>query len=212
MIDLVCLVADKSIEAAMQGILGRPKALGIRAIESETIVHPNRDPGCFHQAIWLLVGYRSRATHALVVLDRAWEGAPAGTASELEQCLEASLSVSTVTDWARAVVIDPELEAWVFSDSPHTPRALGWSGGMAALRSALTAEALWIEGEPKPRDPKAAVEWALRKARVPRSSSIYRELAGKVSLSHCEDRSFIRLRSLLGEWFGEDQGQVGLHR
>ena len=44
MIDLVCLLADKSIEAAMDAVLRRPEALGIRAIEFETVVHPRRDP------------------------------------------------------------------------------------------------------------------------------------------------------------------------
>jgi hypothetical protein len=58
MIDLVCLVADKNIEAAIEGILQRPSALGIREVQFEVIVHPNRDPGCFHQASELLAGYR----------------------------------------------------------------------------------------------------------------------------------------------------------
>lgn len=30
--DLVCLVADKNIEAAMAGLLARPRALGIRTL------------------------------------------------------------------------------------------------------------------------------------------------------------------------------------
>lgn len=204
MIDLVCLLADKSIEAAIDGVLRRPEALGIRAIAFETIVHPRRDPGCFHEAGELLAGYTGRADHALIVLDRAWQGAPADTGPELERQLELSLEVSTA-GWARAVVIDPELEVWIFSDSPHVAAVLGWPQPMGEMRSALENEDLWRDGDAKPKDPKATVDWLLHRTRRPRSSSLFRELAGKVSLQRCEDRSFLRLASLLRGWFGEER-------
>jgi hypothetical protein len=50
MSELICLVADKNMEAVMQGHFTRPQALGIRAIQHEVVVHPRRDPGCFHEA------------------------------------------------------------------------------------------------------------------------------------------------------------------
>lgn len=127
---------------------------------------------------------------------------PVDTGVELENLLEGSLRASSLADWARAVVIDPELEVWVFSDSPYVARALGWQASMVDLRAALTAQNLWHEEHARPRDPKTAVEWALRQAKKPRSSSIYRELARRVSLERCEDRSFLRLKGLLGGWFG----------
>jgi len=198
-IDLVCLAADKNIEAAIDGILQRSVSLGIRGVRCETIVHPNRDPGCFHQSGELLRGYRDRAAHALVVLDWAWDGAPAATGEELEETLESSLGLG---DWARAVVIDPELEVWVFSGSPHVAVALGWQEGMPALREALNDQELWYPEHAKPQDPKAAVEWALRRARKPRSSALFRDLALHVGLSHCQDRAFLRLKGLLVGWFG----------
>jgi hypothetical protein len=201
-IDLVCLVADKSIEAAIDGVLRRPEALGVRPISFETVVHPRRDPGCYHEAEELLNGYTVRAGHALVVLDRDWQGAPAGTAPELEQRLEDSLRQVSLQDWARVVVIDPELEVWVFSDSPHVAAELGWPTTMADLRAALAQAGLWEEGRQKPRDPKAAVDWALRRARRPRSSSTFRALASKVGFRRCQDRSFLRLVELLRRWFG----------
>ena len=135
MIDLVCLVADKNLEAAIDGILRRPKAIGIREVQGELVVHPQRDPGCFH-------------------------------------------------------------------DSPHVERTLGWADENTTLRAALAAHDLWPDKHAKPPDPKAAVEWTLRKARKPRSSSIYRDLAGRVSFTGCQDRSFLRLKSLVTNWFG----------
>lgn len=205
MIDLVCLLADKSIEAAVDGALRRPQALGIRSIQFETVVHPRRDPGCFHEAGELLAGYTNLAHHALVVLDRAWDGAPAQSAPALEQSIEETIARTRADGWAQAVVIDPELEAWVFSDSPHVASTLGWAGAQSSLRSALEAEGMWMPGQTKPADPKAAVEWVLRRAKRPRSSSIYRELASKVSLARCSDRSFLRFRQLLCGWFGSDR-------
>lgn len=186
----------------MDGVLRRPEALGIRTIEFETIVHPRRDPGCFHQPGELLGGYSARANHALVVLDLAWAGAPASTGSELERALEESLPSLWPTGWAKAIVIDPELEAWVFSDSPHVANELGWTEPAAKMRAVLENEGLWAAADPKPADPKAAVDWLLRRAKRPRSSSIYRTLAKKVSLQRCEDRSFLRLVELLRGWFG----------
>jgi hypothetical protein len=201
-IDLVCLLADKSIEAAIDGILRRPDALGIRDIDFETVVHPRRDPGCFHEARELLAGYATRAHHALVVLDREWKGAPASTGAELERLLEESLRLVGPAEWVRAVAIDPELEVWVFSDSPHVATALGWPTSVADLRADLEREGLWVAGRPKPRDPKAAVDWVLRRTKRPRSSSVYRELASSVGVGRCDDRSFTRLARLLRDWFG----------
>ena len=167
-------------------------------------MHPRRDPGCFHEAGELLAGYTNHAEHALVVLDREWKGTPANTGSELERLLEDSLRLVGSADWARAVVIDPELEVWVFSDSPHVAAALGWPTSIVELRAALENEGLWDAGHSKPQDPKAAMDWALRRANRPRSSSTYRSLARSVSIRRCADRSFLRLRELLQGWLGED--------
>jgi hypothetical protein len=205
--DLVCLVADRSIEAAIEAVLRRHDALGIRPLEFETLVHPERDPGCFHEPAKLLGGCTDRARHALVVLDRAWAGAPATDAAELERLLEQELTRIGPAEWARAVVIEPELEAWVFSDSPHVATTLGWTHSADALRGALEAEGLWERGRAKPADPKRAMDWALRRARLPRSSSLFRTLGSRVSLRRCKDRSFLRLAELLRGWFGVNQAR-----
>jgi hypothetical protein len=45
---------------------------------------------------------------------------------EIEDEVEEKLSRSGWEDRARCVVIDPELEVWVWSDSPEVDRCLGW--------------------------------------------------------------------------------------
>ena len=201
MMDLVCLVADKNMEAAISGLLARPRALGMRSITAEILVHPRRDPGCFHQAPELLSGYRTGAKHALVIFDHAREGVPAVSAAEVERLAEEQLLRAGMGSWALAVVIEPELEVWVFSDSPHVASAVGWADREPGMRPALEAANLWEKDASKPSDPKAALEWALREARRPRSSSIYRDLARRVSTKRCQDRSFVRLQRLLRDWF-----------
>ena len=199
--DILCLVADKNMEAAISGLLSRPESLGIRAIECRLETHPRRDPGCFYEGAEFLRGQRSEAEHAVVVLDHAWAGVPANSAAELEALLEGRLASAGIGEWARAVVIEPELEAWVFGGSVHVVRALGWVDRRPALREALASRSLWPDDCAKPPDPKAAMEWALRQVRVPRSSSIYGELASTVSTRNCTDRAFVRFRQILQDWF-----------
>ncbi len=99
------------------------------------------------------------------------------------------------------VVLDPELEAWLWSDSPQVDIVLGWAGKAPSLRSRLTERGLLAEGAVKPSRPKEAAEWALLQVRKPRPSKIYGELARKVSFERCEDPSFRRLLEILRGWF-----------
>ena len=165
------------------------------------LVHPRRDPGCYHEAHEFLRPFRESYRHALVAFDRAWEGAPAQDALDLERDVRQRLGGD---GWADVVVIEPELEAWVWSDSPHVDECLGWRDRNPDLRSWLQQQALWTEGHAKPTDPKAAVARALRTVNLPRSSAIYGNLARRVSVERCADASFARVRARLGEWFPQE--------
>lgn len=189
------------MDAAVSALLDRPQSIGIRPVTHRIGTHPERDPGCFHKGPDFLRLFRSQARHALIILDFAWDGAPASTGIHLEKALDRKLNQAGMGEWAKAVVIDPELEAWVFAQSPHVARILGVEGTAAGLRKELENRALWARDEAKPRDPKAAMEWTLRQTRQPRSSSIYGRLATKVSTASCADRAFVRFRSQLQEWF-----------
>lgn len=198
--DLVCLVADSDMKAAIEQLFERPKSLGTRDFKFKVLKHQKHDPGCFKNSEEILDLYCSDTEHALVILDYDWGGVPASNGSELEGKLEQSLNKRYEEGWAKAVVIEPELEAWVFSTSPHVAKILGWPSNQD-LRSFLTSSDLWMPEEPKPNDPKVALETALRRRQIPRSPSIYRQLAERVSTRSCTDRSFVRLKSLLKGWF-----------
>ncbi len=120
---------------------------------------------------------------------------------ELEREVEARLLSSGWADRAAAVCLDPELECWVWSDSPEVTVALGWASRQPDLRSWLAARGLWEAGTLKPADPKKAVVEALYEVRKPRSSAVYRQLAERVSLQRCSDPAFLRLCQVLRTWF-----------
>lgn len=199
-LELVVLVPDKDTEQAIRGTLGHPKKVGLRPIDNpRVIVHPNRDPGVFRNARELLSPFRGDASYALVVLDLAWDGAPSSNPHDLEAQVEKLLK----PDWgdrAACVCIDPEVENWIWSDSPHVAKVLGWSD-LPSLRAWLETNALWSPGLPKPPEPKAAFELSIRKTRTPKSSAIFGQLAARVSLSRCSDPAFGRLCSILRGWF-----------
>lgn len=197
--DLVCLVSDKDIEAALEGLLrNRRRALGIADLTFEIYVHSGRDSGCYKDGPEFLRQLLSDpAQRGLLVFDHAWEGNPNETAIQTEEKVRKELTGLS----ADVVVLEPEIEAWVWSPSPHVDSVLGWAGTNPPLREWLGQEGLWAVGAPKPTDPKEAMESALFQKRIPRSSLLYRELANQVSLRRCEDESFNRLCAVLRRWF-----------
>ncbi|MEJ5276988.1 MAG: hypothetical protein WHU94_13845, partial [Thermogemmata sp.] len=65
--DLVVLVADKNMEHALKGILGRPAALHIRPITFDIFIHPRRDPGVLNYAPNFLRLHMAKYRYALVL-------------------------------------------------------------------------------------------------------------------------------------------------
>ena len=200
--DLVILVADTSIEAVVRAILKRPEALQIRGLTRKIYVHPDRDPGCRTKPHAVLTRQLSTAFRfALVVFDRQGSGGESSDVATLETHVTDQLVRVGWNDRAAAVAIDPELEVWVWADSPHVADALGWTGRDPALRDWLAERGVWPRQDVEPRDPKRAVDMALDEVCKPRSSELYGRLATHVSLARCTDPSFGRLRSQLQTWF-----------
>jgi len=198
--ELIVLVADSNTEYTIKGLLSRPEALGIRRLSTSAVRHPERDPGCLLRAPEFLRPFCGRYHRALVMLDR--EGS--GREGELREDLERDLEHRLAADWhdrAAAVVLDPELEVWLWSDSPHVDAVLGWRDRSPDLRSWLRERSLLAGNSIKPRQPKEAVEKALRVVWKPRSSVLYRRLAEQVSLRRCDDPAFRKFRTVLQSWF-----------
>jgi hypothetical protein len=199
--DLVILVADKNMEHALKGLLSRPPALKIREITFDLYVHTNRDGGCLSQGADFLRSFVRLYRHALVIFDQEGCGHENDDSSILERNLENELSLSGWEERAKVVVIHPELEVWVWSDSPHVESVLGWQGRNPDLRTWLRDRSYRLDENGKPLLPKEAMDDALRAVNKAHSSALFNKLAQAVSFERCTDPAFIRLKNILRSWF-----------
>lgn len=154
--DLCVLTADADMLAAMDELLRRrPEALGIHPIDVTIERHTRRDPGCRREAATRLRAYADDHRFALLMFDRHGSGDPAER-EHMQTVVQHDLSQSGWQNRSKAIVIDPELEAWMWTTSPHTAGVLGWEGNNE-LRAWLRDQDLWPAKEAKPPDPKEAL-------------------------------------------------------
>lgn len=199
--DLLILTADKNTKSAVEGVLTRPRALHIRQVTTDVFVHPHSDPGCLRESHEFLRPFTKQYRHALVIFDREGCGKDLADPRELENSVEQELANSGWSKRNAVIVLDPELEIWIWSDSPHVADVLGWTQGVESLRNWLIAQSYLRPGDAKPQHPKEAMEGALREVRRSRSSAVYAELAKKVSFARCNDLAFEKLKATLRNWF-----------
>jgi hypothetical protein len=199
--DLVILVPDIDIEHAIRGLLTRHMALGIRPVESKVFRFAERDPGCRTQCVDFLRQFQREYKYSLVIFDLHGSGANDQSRDAIESALESNLSNSGWPDCASVVVIDPEIEIWIWSDSPKVDEALGWSGHKPDLHAWLVDQNLVSGKHSKPKNPKDAFKRALREVGKPNSPAIFAQLALNVGIERCTDPAFVKLRNVLRNWF-----------
>ncbi len=201
--DLIVLTACKNASFAVKGVLTRVESLGIRQITCDLDIHPERDPGCLKGGIDFLRSQARRYEHSILMFD--FEGSGLNKQDDpvlVATSLRERLSNSGWGDRAEVIITNPELEIWVWSDSPEVDRVLGWGGRIPGLRQWLTTRGLLnASSQIKPERPKEAVDAALYEVNLPRSSSLYFELASKISLQRCTDPNFLALKNALLRWF-----------
>lgn len=201
-LDLIVLVPGKDEKEAISGLLDtRCDSIGMCPIRYEILVHPRRDPGCYHEAPHIIQTFINQAAYALVLFDHEGSGRETERAEDVAKELERKLALSGWGNRVLVLVIEPELENWVWSDSSEVDLVLGWQGKDPNLRSWLRSQGVWTDGHPKPDRPKESLVMALRQSRIRRSSALYRQLAENVGLRRCQDLSFKKLCDTLGRWF-----------
>jgi hypothetical protein len=200
--DLLLLLADLDAKNALEGLLSRPQSLNIAPIQAPTIIrHLNRDNGCCHDYASLLRGYQRDHRFVLIIFDKHGSGRDNDDTSVIETDIEQQLEKEGWHNRCAVIVLEPELEAWIWSDSPHILRILGWKGTLPEVRSFLEGQNLWKLGEAKPFDPKKAFERVCRHSRRTISAGIFKDVASAVGLERCQDRAFLKLKATLQQWF-----------
>ena len=200
--DLYVLVADQDMAETMKALLGRPGSLGIRSTQHVVERHLMRDAGCRTGASQRLRPHLSQYSRAIVVLDKDGCGREGASRENIQREIERDLAANGWNDRAKAIVIEPELETWVWTASPHVARVLGWSKGYEDLKAWLVDRDLWSANSAKPSDPKAAMKAALREANRASSAALFGQMARRVTLRRCQCPAFAELKQTLQHWFG----------
>jgi hypothetical protein len=193
------------MEAAVTGLLSRHKALRIREVGFEIYRHPGHDAGCRTQCHTFLRSFCNQFEYAIVILDREGSGRDQTAPQELESQLEDQLARNGWGGRASVIVLDPELEIWIWGSSLEIDQVMGWSGRVPSLRQWLVEEGYISTADAKPSRPKEAFRHALRFVRKQPSSSLFLKLAQRASFKECTDRAFVKLKNRLAAWFPEPQ-------
>jgi hypothetical protein len=207
--DLLFVVADRCMAEAVAGLLERDQAhliIGCRQLSFDSrrdikVADGLNDAGLYVRAHVMLRHLAAEYRHAVVIVDEEWDGSPG--AGAIEERLWAHLAeAGWASDAALALVVCPEADVWLWSDSPHSAMALGWAS-WTELRPALEEQGWLVPGQAKPKLPKAAAEWALKHCgrKAPRSAALYRQVASNASVRRCEDAALERLLNAIRAWF-----------
>ena len=199
--DLVVLVSDRNMEYAVKDLLMRIQSLGIRQLTIDCYAHPEHDPGCLLRGHDFLRPFINKFAHALVILDYDGCGQEKNDREILERQIESRLIESGWGNRAAAIIIEPELEIWVWSHSRQVDLVLGWFGREPDMRTWLMQEGYIRTRLAKPAQPKKVFEQVLKLAGKARSSSIFYQLAGTVGLERCIDPAFNKFKTILRTWF-----------
>ncbi len=124
--DCVFLFADAEMQAAFQEFFSR-QSFELTLETGPFSVDPaqdflrdaaGKDSGVYLRAHEFLRPYQTSHRHAVVVLDEKWEGSTG--AGKIREDIRQRLRSSGWADERFAVVvIEPELENWIWQDNPH---------------------------------------------------------------------------------------------
>ena len=204
--ELVILVADGTMKAVFDAFFGRERwdlRLQCGAFDlwpQEDIFHDplHTDGGVHKSAQELLRPYLNTHSRAIVVLDQQFGGErPA------EEVRDETLKNLQANGWAEdrcsVIVIDPELEVWLWQDNPNVSQAIGFTG--PSLRNHLQGNGKWPTGASKPLDPKDTIQELIKPHKALKTKVVYSRIARTVSVVGCIDPAFLLFADTLRGWF-----------
>ncbi|MDR0702523.1 MAG: hypothetical protein LBF61_09000 [Azoarcus sp.] len=203
--DLLIYTADADAMAFMRAVLGKPQALGIRAISFDIERHPLRDAGMVQSGAELARMKKGHYRKALLMWDHHGSGRDhRQTPQAVQQEIQEKLDAYTWENNSAVTVLLPELEQWLWF----------CENALAAYNGITVAElAQWVDERAskfsttptalKNEQPKELFEHVmrerLRRTISPRDFEEIGERAGVSGLRECP--SFLAIVNILQEWF-----------
>jgi len=168
------------------------------------------DPGLYDNAHENLRTHQRTHERAIVVIDAQFPGTPGtddvAAAAVRERILGNLHSSGWTNDRIEVVVIQPMLEAWLWSESDHVSAIFGVAR-YDDLRTNLVAQGVWEAGANKPSNFKEATAIAARiKHQVSDAALFRRVFTCARTLNGCAEPGFNRLRTTLQAWFPVEGG------
>jgi hypothetical protein len=204
--DVIVVAADSYQEKVLEALLPRvPASSNTQAFTFDIVRNPRNDSGSYNDSHELLRPAIKLYRYAIVIFDYEGSGVEdVKSRIEVEKDVEALLNKNGWQGRNCVVVIKPELENWMWVDSPHVQDAIGWQE-LESLYIWARAKGRIAHGDHKPIRPKETLEEAMRVSKTPKSAAIYKKIASKVSYRRCEDPAFQKLINQLTVWFPQNQ-------
>jgi hypothetical protein len=166
--DVIFHLADKHMEEGLRSFFARDNwhhALGCERflVDPESQSDIFRVPGHTDCGIWKhahenLQLFREQYRYAVIVLDAEFDPYPGASVLQ-EDISKGMIASGWDEDRFSVVVIQPELEAWLWAPNQNVALAFGHEN-FDGLRGLLEAQNLWNPGDPKPHDLKRARDLA----------------------------------------------------
>ena len=204
--ELIILVADGTMRAVFAAFFARERwerRLCCGSFDlwpQEDIINDtlHTDGGVHRRAHELLRPYLNTHQHTMVVIDQQFGGdRPAGEVRS--EILDNLYRNGWAEDRCEVIVIDPELEVWLWQDNPNIAQAINYTG--SSLRQRLQDQGEWPADAAKPLDPKASIQALIKPQRALKTKVVYSRIARSVSVSGCTDPAFLLFAGTLRRWF-----------
>lgn len=201
MVDLLVVLEGPRDREVIRAVLGRPAALGIRQITFQCV---QRSSAVCAQGPDIARQQRNRFRYVICLWDHQGSG-QGKTPARAQGEVQAQLNRNTLKGCSKALVIDPELEIWLWQDQAAIVNVLGV--GMNQLWQSLNA---WQQAQFPTQTvralirqfPKEALEEVIRQAGEKPSAALYGRIAAKANLQLWGSvPSFKLFRRTLRRWF-----------
>jgi hypothetical protein len=208
--DCVFLVADSTMRQTLLGFLSRndvhkPYNLGTAPFafdpNEDLFSSVTLDPGTYSTGEELLRPFQKTHRRAVVILDAEWDGSP-GAVTIRANLTKRIVGTGWAADACKVIVIDPELEAWIWQRNNKVATALKFASVHEMVKAVQDAKINWPDGQDKPTRPKEALQAVATKRRgIGFSSAVHKSITSVVSATACQDPAFQELKAILQSWF-----------